>query len=601
MKPPLLYLLETLFCSGLLLAFYRLLLVRRIPFAWCRGYLLAAVLLSALLPALEIPVYPARTVMLVGVEIAAEPAEAEPSATPAAESAPAGERMQGIRRGVLGLSLLPTAVLAGLLTARIVSIRRLRSRARLTRRREYTLAEHPSVETPFSFLRTIFLGDGCGGRRREIVLLHEASHVRHRHSAERLAIEIVRCLFWFNPFVWMAGRWLAEVHEWEADRDVLDAGCDLTEYRTLLFCQLFGYNPDIACGLNHSLTKKRFAMMTKFQKRRFAALRLGAALPVVAGMAMLCSFTVREAAAEEPAATIRIADGAVYMNGEHRSIEELRTFVAAEREQLCESGRARLGDNRDNDRTQPTIHVATDGSVRLNGEQTTRDELERRLARLREELSNEEAARTVVRISADTHTPVQYLTEVKQALRRAKMLRVEYLDEQQQTARILPPAPNGEAGGVRIAERISADNAAGSDGVRIKAQNLFLVQVNEGGEILAGNPNSLELIAAEALPARIEEFVLDGSKQTAADFTRSDGSAVNWPVSQGVVSLTMGSKTPYEKYVAVQRLVEQGFLQARNARAEQLTGVPYERLDAADQELFKRVVPLKLFETEPHP
>ena len=51
-----------------------------------------------------------------------------------------------------------------------------------------------------------------------IVLCHEAGHVRHRHSAERIAVELVRSLFWFNPFVWIAGRWLQEVHEWEADR-----------------------------------------------------------------------------------------------------------------------------------------------------------------------------------------------------------------------------------------------------------------------------------------------------------------------------------------------------------------------------------------------
>lgn len=36
MKSPLLYLLEVLFCSGLLLAFYRLLLVRKVSFRACR-------------------------------------------------------------------------------------------------------------------------------------------------------------------------------------------------------------------------------------------------------------------------------------------------------------------------------------------------------------------------------------------------------------------------------------------------------------------------------------------------------------------------------------------------------------------------------------
>lgn len=58
MKSPLLYLIEALFCSGVLLAFYRLLLVRRVSFRACRRYLLAALALSVVIPALDIPLYP---------------------------------------------------------------------------------------------------------------------------------------------------------------------------------------------------------------------------------------------------------------------------------------------------------------------------------------------------------------------------------------------------------------------------------------------------------------------------------------------------------------------------------------------------------------
>lgn len=153
---------------------------------------------------------------------------------------------------------------------------------------------------PFRFCGRYFWARVYEGRRREIVVCHEASHVRHRHSAERIALELVRSLFWFNPFVWIAGRWLSEVQEWEADRDVLDAGYGLTEYRTIIFRQLFGYNPDIVCGLNRSLTKNRFAMMTQFTKRRFAFVRFGAAIPVVARMMMLCSFTTKTSGSSEP-------------------------------------------------------------------------------------------------------------------------------------------------------------------------------------------------------------------------------------------------------------------------------------------------------------
>lgn len=238
MKSPLLYILEVLFCSGLLLAFYRLLLVRKVSFRACRRYLVAAVFLSAVIPALDIPLYPARTVVYPLPLIAAPPAENFVQTTGelpvAVPVVPSGWR-RILRPMAVGGYLTALFLSLGFLAVRMVGIRRLRRRSRLTDCGAYTLAEHPQIATPFSFLRTVFLGGGYEGRRRMIVLCHEAGHVRHRHSAERIAVELVRSLFWFNPFVWIAGRWLQEVHEWEADRGVLDAGYDLTEYRTVIF------------------------------------------------------------------------------------------------------------------------------------------------------------------------------------------------------------------------------------------------------------------------------------------------------------------------------------------------------------------------------
>lgn len=355
MKSPLLYLLEVLFCSGLLMAFYRLLLLRKVAYKHCRRYLVAAVLLSVLLPALNIPLYPARTVVypVPLIAAAAEPAaEPEPIALAAPDDGTAVSAEPTVvasvdwphllRRIVVGLYFVTTAFLLALFVWRFAAIRRLRRRSRLTDCGDFTLAENAAVATPFSFLRTVFMGEGYDGRCREIVLRHETSHVRHRHSVERIAVEAVRCLFWFNPFVWIASRWLAEAQEWEADRDVLDAGYDLTEYRTILFRQLFGYNPDIACGLNHSFTKNRFAMMTQFRKRRFAFVRLGAAIPVVAGMMMLCSFTTKSSAVAAPAHVSKIhiaSDGMITLNGRTTSCEEIADFVAAEREKLAAAER----------------------------------------------------------------------------------------------------------------------------------------------------------------------------------------------------------------------------------------------------------------------
>ncbi|WP_277089216.1 biopolymer transporter ExbD [Alistipes sp.] len=400
MKSPLLYILEVLFCSGLLLAFYRLLLVRKVSFRACRRYLVAAVFLSAVIPALDIPLYPARTVVYPLPLIAAPPAENFVQTTgklPAAGPVvPSGWR-RILRPMAVGGYLTAVFLSLGFLAVRMVGIRRLRRRSRLTDCGAYTLAEHPQIATPFSFLRTVFLGGGYEGRRRMIVLCHEAGHVRHRHSAERIAVELVRSLFWFNPFVWIAGRWLQEVHEWEADRDVLDAGYDLTEYRTVIFHQLFGHNPDIACGLNHSFTKKRFAMMTQFRKRRFAVLRLGAAIPVVAAMMMLCSFTVK---------TPPLAAG-------------------------------------DPDRPTVTVHISSGGKILINGRPVTVGDLERLIAAEREKLSEADRAQMEVVLRADKDAPMADLADAMDASRRAHAFRLKLTAEASDPGivRMLPPDP----------------------------------------------------------------------------------------------------------------------------------------------------------------
>lgn len=189
MKTPLLYAFEVCLCCGVLLGLYRWLFECRVPFRACRIYLLAAVAVSALIPALHIPVYPAAPVVFPSVagqagpqwegiagffESAATVSAAEPIRTPGWPDM--------LSDALLVAYAVAVFVLVVLFAMRLAAIARLRRQARLTRFRDFVLAEHAAVRTPFSFLRTVYLGEGFDGSRRSIVLRHETSHVRHRHS-----------------------------------------------------------------------------------------------------------------------------------------------------------------------------------------------------------------------------------------------------------------------------------------------------------------------------------------------------------------------------------------------------------------------------------
>lgn len=309
------YIIEVLLCGGLFAALYKLLLEGCIAHRAARAYLVGGALLSVVIPAMEIPLYPARfdgaTLPAVVGQWSGEEFFAREIATEEA-NAPQGQVVHdGAASSHTDIALTAGYVLAAVYLAVLLLnlslfVRRLRLIARLRRccylstYEACTLAVSDRVREPFSFWRTIFMNRWFTGAEREQVLVHELSHVRHRHTAERLVLELLRCIFWFNPFTYLAARWLTEVQEWEADGDVLGRGYDIYEYRTIILRQLFGYNPDITCGLNNQITKKRFLMMTDFRRDKLSFIRLGAAVPLVTGM--ILAFGCVNASADTSAA-----------------------------------------------------------------------------------------------------------------------------------------------------------------------------------------------------------------------------------------------------------------------------------------------------------
>lgn len=600
MKSPLLYLLEVLFCSGLLLGLYRLLLVRRIPYRVCRRYLVAAMVAAAVIPALNIPLYPADTVFypLPLIEAPAEavlPARDAATAWPAADAdvgtlaaeasavpGPASaDRAAAWRGGVAALYGAVVLLSLGLLGVRMLRIRRLRRRAHLTPGDGYTLAEHPAIASPFSFLRTVFMSPACTGLRREMILCHERSHVRHAHTAERIVLEVMRCLYWINPFVWIAGRWLEEVQEWEADADVLKAGYDLTAYRIVIFRQLFGYNPDMTCGLNHSFTKNRFLMMTRFEMHRHALWRLGAAIPVVAGMMMLCSFTVRTA--EPPVAGPAEAPTA-------------GVPVAAD---------APCGD-------AYTVVVRMSGEeLWVDGVSCTKEEMMQRIADKRDRLPAEERSRLTVEIRADGAVRMGSVSDAKAELREAGTLRVRYSLHGEGVERLLPPSPDmADNGRVEVLPVVEATFGTGEEpakgaGLAIAQRNCFQVHVNDRIEMQAGLAARKTSVSTEELKARVAEFLRNPSDDAALserrvqEFELPDGRRERYAVSRGIVLLDTADETPYETYAAVQQALSEVYAGLRDDLARQWFGKSLDALDEKQRAVVQRAVPIAISEVAP--
>ena len=83
----------------------------------------------------------------------------------------------------------------------------------------------------------VLLPDHCEtwtDARIRIVLGHELAHIRRHDWGIQIAAEIVRAVFWFSPFFWIACARLRRESEQACDDAVLEAGVPAAEYASHL-------------------------------------------------------------------------------------------------------------------------------------------------------------------------------------------------------------------------------------------------------------------------------------------------------------------------------------------------------------------------------
>ena len=310
------YILSVIVCSGIFYLLYRTFVQHKASYTFCRRYLILTMLLAAIIPTLKVPLYHIEDTRQPEMEMittdAPTPVNNQPVATdqPAttvlstptvSADAPATTAQvvkNDYKRHLPGrvvfklvlfiIYVLGVLVSLGLTVRSLIYIIRMRNRSILTRSESYTMAENSDVTQPFSFLDTIFLGRKYEPWELRQIMSHESSHIRHRHSQEKLFMSVLRSLLWFNPFIWMSEKSLEEVQEWQADNDALhDGGYDVDEYRDTVIRMLFGLNPLATTGMSNSFTRKRLLHM-KENESKGHLLAVSAVTAVVASALFLC-------------------------------------------------------------------------------------------------------------------------------------------------------------------------------------------------------------------------------------------------------------------------------------------------------------------------
>ena len=159
---------------------------------------------------------------------------------------------------------------------------------------EYHFIQTDVENAPFSFLNNLFwkksidLNTEYGQR----IFTHELTHIKQKHTWDRIFCQLVSSVVWFNPFYWLIQRELQTIHEFIADKaSIGEAGA--AEFAKMLLQTQYDthfFNP--VHTFFYSSIKRRLFMLTTSSQTKFSYARRILALPLLIVAIGIFSFKV---------------------------------------------------------------------------------------------------------------------------------------------------------------------------------------------------------------------------------------------------------------------------------------------------------------------
>ncbi len=280
----LIYLGHSALCLAALYIIYKAAMSNETMHRLNRVVLLGIVALSALLPLCEIKIKEEVEVELVEYNNFYLPDEqAISTAEMVVTEVEPFDYLGLLKSAAIGLFLLGVAFMLVRLAMSVFSVWRMIQSGRVEYLKDdVTLTVVDNLPSPFSYFGHIVVAESDLKENRDLILAHELAHIRLRHSWDVLFVDLALCVWWFNPAMWLLRRELQSLHEYQADKAVLDSGVDAKTYQLLLIKRAVGARlHSIANCLNHSNLKNRITMMCKKSSSRWAAAKLLLVLPLV--------------------------------------------------------------------------------------------------------------------------------------------------------------------------------------------------------------------------------------------------------------------------------------------------------------------------------
>ena len=262
------YGLKVMICAAILFGYYWLFLRNKIFHRYNRFYLLASVIISMLAPLVHVNIWhSAENVQAPVVRMLQVVNAGDEYLDEVIIYSKSGhwnwEITYGILYGLISLGFLFVMIKA------LMKIRHLLKHCASVPLENIQFIKTDAEGTPFSFFRFIFWNNAIDIQTKtgKQIFKHELAHVEEKHSLDKLFINAVLVIFWFNPIFWLIRKELNMIHEFIADQKAIEQG-DTTEFAAMILQAAYP-NHQFALGNSffHSPIKRRLLMLQKNKKR----------------------------------------------------------------------------------------------------------------------------------------------------------------------------------------------------------------------------------------------------------------------------------------------------------------------------------------------
>lgn len=297
MNSLILYLLQVAICHTVFYLVYRTLYSNLPYFNFSRIYLLSATVISFIIPLLSIGIWqPSDHVF--GSSLFVSQGSVTPVRSETNDHAVSPyDLVDLLFPALLTIYLIGCLFASYKLLRSLWKIHMLIKNNEVVRGEDYRIVRLKKGPAFFSFMTCIFINEKKNSLKQDeynTVLLHERAHIRQKHSYDLILMEIAGVVCWFNPFLKKLKTSLCQVHEYLADKAVMNTKQDPDAYSKLIIRLSHHYEAErFVHPFSVTDLKRRINMLYIQKQSKMKAVRFAAIIPLLAMLMMAFSFTER--------------------------------------------------------------------------------------------------------------------------------------------------------------------------------------------------------------------------------------------------------------------------------------------------------------------